>query len=180
MPLFLQRPSAGEFIPYYGKYISLVTDGDLIEMLARNADETIALLRAQPPEMADHAYAAGKWTVKEVIGHVCDAERIFAYRILRIARDDRTPMEGFDENAYVPAGDFGSRTLESLIEEFTAVRQASIALIASLSDEAWARVGVANNDGISARALAYILAGHELHHREILLTRYWTSAQPVS
>lgn len=176
MPLFLQRPAVGEYLPYYDKYISLVPDGDLIELLARNADESIAILRAQPPEMADFAYAAGKWTVKEVLGHICDAERIFSYRLLRIAREDATPIEGFDENTYVPAGRFRERTLESLIEEFTAIRQASIALIAGLPDEAWSCSGVANNGPVSARAVAYIIPGHEIHHREILLTRYLRAA----
>lgn len=172
MPLFLQRPAEGEFVPYYGKYIALVPDGDLIELLARHADETIALLRQQPPEMADHAYAEGKWTVKEVLGHLCDAERIFSYRLLRIARSDETPLAGFDENSYVPAGQFNERTLESLLQEFVAVRQATITLIGGLPDEGWSRGGIANNDAISARAIAYIIAGHELHHRNILLTRY--------
>jgi hypothetical protein len=172
MPLFLQRPAAGEHLPYYDKYIALVPDGDLIELLARNADETIALLRHQPIELADHAYAPGKWTVKEVIGHLCDAERIFTYRLLRIARNDSTALQGFDENKYVPAGQFGDRTLESLLEEFAAVRAATIALIAGLPEEGWSRSGVASDAAVSARAIAYIVAGHELHHREILLSRY--------
>ena len=172
MPLFLQRPFEGEYLPYYDKYITRVPDGDLIEMLARHADETIALLRHQPPDMADYAYAEGKWTVKQVVGHLCDAERIFDYRLLRIARSDATPLAGFDENAYVPPGRFETRTLESLLEEFAAVRQATIALVAGLPDDAWSRSGVANGDGISARAIAYIMLGHELHHREVLLTRY--------
>jgi len=176
MPLYLQRPLEGEFIPYYQKYIDLVPDGDLIELLARHADETLALLREQPPEFADHAYAEGKWTVKQVVGHVCDAERIFTYRLLRIARADQTPLAGFDENAYVPAGGFEARTLESLLEEFAAVRQATIALIAGLPDAGWSRSGIANDSPISARALAYILAGHELHHRGVLRSRYLSSS----
>lgn len=173
MPLFLQRPAAGEYVPYYEKYIARVPDGDLIEILAHSADDTLALVRAQPPEAAGHAYAEGKWTVKEVIGHVCDAERIFSYRLLRIARADTTPLAGFDENTYAPAGEFGERTLESLLEEFAAVRAATIALVAGLPDNAWARSGIANDSPISARAIAYILCGHELHHREVLLTRYF-------
>jgi uncharacterized damage-inducible protein DinB len=176
MPLFLQRPAAGENLPYYDKYIGLVPDGDLIEMLARNADDTLALVRSQPPAAAEHAYAEGKWTVKEVIGHICDAERIFAYRLLRIARGDETPLTSFDENAYVPAGEFGTRTLESLLEEFAAVRAATIALVAGLPDEAWSRSGTASDAAVSARAIAYIIAGHELHHREILVSRYFLSA----
>ena len=172
MPLLLQRPAEGEHVPYYSKYISLVQDGDLIETLARNADDTLAFVRAQPPEFADHAYAAGKWTVKQVLGHLCDAERIFSYRLLRIARGDGTPMEGFDENSYTPAGQFTDRTLESLLEEFAAIRASTIALVAGLPDEGWSCSGIANGDPISARAIAYIIAGHELHHREMLLTRY--------
>ena len=172
MPLFLQRPAEGEYLPYYEKYIALVPAGDMIEMLARHADETLALLRGQPADMADYAYAEGKWTIKQVIGHLSDAERIFTYRILRIARDDQTALAGFDENAYVPAGKFELRTQESLLEEFAAVRQSTIALVAGLPDESWARSGTASGNGISARALAYIIVGHELHHREILLTRY--------
>jgi hypothetical protein len=172
MPLFLQRPAAGENLPYYDKYIRLVPDGDLIEM----PDDTLALVRSQPPEAADHAYAEGKWTVKEVIGHVCDAERIFAYRLLRIARGDETPLASFDENAYVPAGEFGTRTLESLLEEFAAVRAATIALVAGLPDEAWSRSGTASDAAVSARAIAYIIAGHELHHHEILVSRYFLTA----
>jgi uncharacterized damage-inducible protein DinB len=172
MPLFLQRPQTGEHDPYYQKYVARVPDGDFVEMLARQADETLGILRELPDNAADQAYAAGKWSIKEVIGHVCDAERIFGYRLLRIGRGDQTPMEGFDENAYTPAGEFGARTLASMLEEFAAVRAATITLIAGLPNEGWAKTGIANNTPISARALAYIIAGHELHHREILLTRY--------
>jgi uncharacterized damage-inducible protein DinB len=180
MPLFLQRPAEGEYLPYYERYISLVPDGDIIELLARNADTLIGLLRQQPPEMADYAYAEGKWTVKEVVGHLCDSERIFAYRLLRFARGDETPLAGFEEKSYVPAGRFGERTLESLLEEFAAVRQASIALIAGLPDEAWSLSGIANDAPMSARAAAYNIVGHEMHHRSILVDRYFsTSASPV-
>lgn len=180
MPLFLQRPAAGEYNPYYEKYIARVPEGDLIELLARHADETIALLRHQPPDVADYAYAAGKWTVKQVVGHVCDAERIFSYRLLRVGRGDQTPLASFDENVYAPAGRFELRTLESLLEEFAAVRQSTIALVAGLPDEAWSFSGVASENPISARALAYIIAGHELHHRAILLDRYFTGAPAES
>ena len=179
MPLYLQRPAEGEYSPYFERYISLVPDGDIIEMLARNADTLIALVRQQPPEVADYAYADGKWTVKEVIGHLCDAERVFAYRLLCFARADQTPLPGFDENAYVPAGRFGERTLESLLQEFAAVRQASIALVAGLPEEAWSLSGIANNAPMSARAAAYTILGHELHHRNILINRYF-SGSPIA
>jgi uncharacterized damage-inducible protein DinB len=172
MPLFMDRPESGEFNPYYEKYIARVPRGDLIETLARQADDTLSVLRAIPDNAADHAYAEGKWTIKELVGHVCDAERIFSYRLLRIARGDETPLPGFDENSYAPAGQFGERTLASLIEEFAAVRSATIALVAGLPAEGWLRTGTASDAKVSARALAYIIAGHELHHRAILLERY--------
>ena len=172
MPLFLERPAADEFNPYYERYIARVPDGDFVELLARQADETLALLRELPDNAADRAYAEGKWTVKELIGHVCDAERIFAYRLLRIARGDQTPLPGFDENAYAPAGQFGERTLASLLEEFAAVRAATITLVAGLPTDGWLRSGTASGWAVSARAVAYILAGHELHHRAILIDRY--------
>ena len=172
MPLYLERPAAGEFNPYYERYITRVPDGDFVELLARHADETLALLRELPDNAADRAYAEGKWTVKEVIGHVCDAERIFAYRLLRIARGDQTPLPGFDENVYTPAGQFGERTLASLLEEFAAVRAATITLVAGLPTNGWLEHGTASDSKVSARAIAYILAGHELHHREILIERY--------
>jgi uncharacterized damage-inducible protein DinB len=178
MPLFLQRPETGEHDPYYQKYIARVPDGDFVEILARQADETLGILRELPDNAADQAYAAGKWSIKEVIGHLCDSERIFGYRLLRIGRGDQTPMEGFDENAYTPAGEFGARTLASMLEEFAAVRAATITLIAGLPNDGWSKSGIANNTPISARALAYIIAGHELHHREILLTRYLPQLAP--
>jgi uncharacterized damage-inducible protein DinB len=172
MPLYLQPPAAGEFNPYYGKYIDRVPDGDFIEILARQADETLAILRALTEEVAAFAYAEGKWTIKEMVGHVCDAERIFSYRMLRIGRGDATPLASFDENSYAPAGKFNERTLASLIEEFAVVRAATIALMGGMPADGWARMGSASESPVSARALAYIIAGHELHHREMLLTRY--------
>lgn len=172
MPLYLQRPEAGEYNPYYDKYIARVPDGDVIEILARQADETLSVLQSLPDNVADYAYAEGKWSIKEVIGHVCDAERIFSYRLLRVGRGDETPIEGFDENTYAPAGQFGQRTLASLLEEFAAVRAATITLIAGLPTDGWLKRGTANNDAISARAIAFIIAGHELHHRNVLQTRY--------
>ena len=172
MPLFMDPPEADEYNPYYQKYIERVPRGDFIEILARQADETLSILRAIPDNAADYAYAEGKWTIKELVGHVCDAERIFSYRLLRIGRGDRTPLPGFDENAYAPAGQFGERTFASLTEEFAAIRAATIALVAGLPSEGWLRTGTASDFTVSARAIAYIIAGHELHHRAVLMERY--------
>jgi hypothetical protein len=144
----------------------------------------VAILEAQRLQMAqflaarserdgNFRYAPDKWTVKEVLGHVTDTERIFAYRALRIARGDHKPLSGFEQDDYVRAGGFGERSLADLAEEFGQVRSATVALLRPLGDEAWSRRGVANNNEVTVRALAFIIAGHELHHREILKERYF-------
>ncbi len=168
----IARPQSDEYIPYYGKYIALVPEGDLVETLRTQIGETLSLLRTIPEERASHRYAPGKWSIKEVIGHMSDVERIMTYRALRIARGDTTPLPGFDENAYVPAANFEARTLASLANELEAVRRAAVAFFETLDADAAARRGSANGNPISARALAYIIAGHELHHVAILRERY--------
>jgi hypothetical protein len=170
----IARPRDDEYLPYYGKYISLVPDGDLVETLRTQIGETLALLRTIPEQRASHRYAPGKWSIKEVIGHLSDVERVMTYRALRIARADATPLAGFDENAYVPAANFGARSLASLAHELAEVRRATVAFFETLDPEAAARRGSANNAGISARALAYIVAGHERHHVRLLRERYLT------
>jgi len=169
-----QRPQPGEYLEYYHKYIERVPAGDIVAILATQMDDTITLLRNRTEEQALRTYAPGKWTMKEVIGHIADAERVFAYRALRIARGDATPLEGFDENAYTPAGRFDERPLASLLAELAAVRRATVALLAGLPQDAWTRTGTANNAAVSVRALAWIIAGHEVHHRGILQERYMT------
>jgi uncharacterized damage-inducible protein DinB len=171
MKVYQTRPGPGEYVEYYQKYIDLVPDGDIIALLEREHERTKALLESIP-EDRDHAYAPGKWTIKEVVGHIADTERIFCYRALRYARADTTPLPGFDENTYVPAGAFVNRTLRSLIDELTDVRRATIALFNGLPSEAWERSGVANNNPVSVRALAWIAAGHGIHHRKLLQERY--------
>jgi hypothetical protein len=168
----IARPREDEYVPYYGKYIALVPDGDLVETLRAQIDQTLSLLRSIPEERASHRYAPGKWSIKEVVGHLADVERVMGYRALRIARGDVTPLPGFDENAYVPAANFDARSLASLTRELEAVRAATVAFLETLDAEAAARRGSANNNEISARALAYIIAGHERHHVGILRERY--------
>jgi uncharacterized damage-inducible protein DinB len=167
-----QRPEAGEYNPYYERYISRVPAGDIVAILATQVDDTMALLRELSDERALFAYAPGKWSIKEVVGHVIDAERVFAYRAMRFARGDQLPLQTFDENAYVPAGAFDSRPLVSLAAELNAVRRATVALLAHLPHDAWLRGGPASGMHVSVRALAWIIAGHELHHRGILSERY--------
>jgi uncharacterized damage-inducible protein DinB len=168
----ITRPGSGEYAPYYAGYISQVPDGDVVELLRAQIRETLDLLGAIPEAAGGHRYAPGKWSVREVVGHMADVELIMTYRALRIARGDRTPLPGFDENAYVPIANFDSRTLESLAREYEAVRRATVAFLETLDAEAAARRGTANNMEISARALAYIIAGHERHHVKILRERY--------
>lgn len=168
----VERPGAGEHAPYYSKYIDLVPEGDVVEHLDRQAQEAASLLRGVPIHLHDHRYAEGKWSVKEVIGHLADAERIFSYRALRISRGDATPLASFDENAYVPGGEFGLREYESLVEELLNVRRATLSHLRSLTPEQARRRGVASGQEVTVRALAYIMAGHVIHHLGILRERY--------
>ncbi len=172
MSLSPSRPEAGEYAPFYASYVQRVPEGNLLEHLERQGRKTAALVRALPPEAAHHRYAPEKWSVVEVLGHMADAERVFAYRALRIARGDATPLAGFDEKAYVPAAGFDRRALAEVLEEFEAARRSTLALLRGFDVVAWERRGLANANPVSVRALAHIVAGHELHHLEILRTRY--------
>lgn len=166
------RPAAGEFLPYYEKYVALVPAGDVLSTLDTQMSETQDLLHALPASISTYRYAPGKWSVNEVIGHVIDSERIFAGRALRFARGDATPLPGFEQDDYVRNSKFDAYPFAELASEWDCVRRATVFLFEHLEEAAWMRRGVANNAEVSVRALAYIIAGHELHHREILRTRY--------
>jgi len=166
------RPAADEHSPYYSRYIDRVPDGDILDYLQRQMEDGAAFLRSIPTPLHEHRYAEGKWSIKEVVGHLADTERIFAYRALRFARNDRTPLPGFDENTYVPAGNFDARELGSLVNEWVHVRQATLALLRGLDGDAPLRRGPANDQEITVRALAWIMAGHVDHHAAILRERY--------
>ena len=170
--LLTTRPAPGEFAPYYARYVDAVPDGDVLETIETHLDAWVELLDRFGEARAGHRYAPGKWSVKEVIGHLADAERIFVYRALCAARGESGPLPAFDENAYVARADFDRRTLNSLLGEFTAVRRATLSLFRNLDDEALARRVVANNQPVSARAIAWIAAGHERHHARLLEERY--------
>jgi hypothetical protein len=169
----LARPQPTEYASYYGKYVALVPGNDIVAILEAQRLQMAQFLAARSERDGNFRYAPDKWTVKEVLGHVTDTERIFAYRALRIARGDHKPLSGFEQDDYVRAGGFGERSLADLAEEFGQVRSATVALLRPLGDEAWSRRGVANNNEVTVRALAFIIAGHELHHREILKERYF-------
>jgi hypothetical protein len=166
------RPALAEYDPCYWKYIELVPDGDIVEILSSQINNTLAQLGKASDEKACQSYAPGKWSIKEVVGHVIDSERIFAYRALRISRNDKTPLAGFEQDDYVAGTNFNTRPLAGLIEEFKAVRSASIHLFKPLTDAEWQRRGIANGKEITTRALAYNIAGHELHHVGVLKSRY--------
>ena len=158
------RPGTDEYVPYYDTYIRLVPEGDLLALLDRQIDETVAALSTFTAEQAAWRPAPGEWSAIEIVGHLADSERVFAFRAFWFARDGGAPLPGMDQNAFMAAVDFASRSLDDVVAEFVAVRRASLALLRSLDAIAWARSGVADGSPISVRALAYIIAGHELHH----------------
>jgi hypothetical protein len=168
----IARPAATEHAPYYGKYIEQVPDGDVLALLARQHEETQSLLRGIPKARWGHRYEPGKWSISEVVGHLADAERVFGYRALRFARADATPLPGFDENAWAPQSGYHARPLTDIADEFRAVRNATVAFVKGLDDQAIARRGSANGQEITVRALIWIIAGHERHHVRILRERY--------
>lgn len=174
MPTPIPRPQPGDHDPYYDRYVSLVPEGDVLALLRDQLEETRSLLVGLTDEQAAHRYAPGKWSVKEVAGHVTDTERVFAYRALRAARGDATPLPGFEQDDFVAHGGFDGRSLGSLFEELAAVRSASLALFQSFDAEALARRGTASGAGFAVRAIPFILAGHERHHLRILRERYLT------
>jgi len=166
------RPPFGEYPAYYGSYINLVPAGSLNEILSRQLEDTVTLLTGITEAQENFQYAPGKWTVKEVIGHITDTERIMSYRLLRISRGDQTPLAGYDDEEYVKEASFHSRSMSDLLEDFAAVRRSTIALLHGLPEGVWNRKGFANGGEISVNALAYIIAGHELHHIKLLKERY--------
>ena len=168
----ISRPRDDEFDPYFGTYVNAVAGDDAFAALLSQRESSPRFLAGIPETRAGFRYAPGKWSIREVIGHVADTERIFSYRLLRIARGDETPLASFDENAYVPAAGFERRSLADVSAELCAVRDATIALVRSLDDAALSRIGTASGKPISARALVWIIAGHEAHHIRVLAEKY--------
>jgi hypothetical protein len=174
MPAFpkYDRPDPSEFAPFYAGYIAKVPEGDLVGALESNLEEFSRTIGALAEVRGGFAYAPGKWTLKEVIGHVIDAERVFSYRAMRIARGDETPLPGFDEKAWVPRSGSNDRAIADLLAELRAVRAATIALLRYLPEDSVARRGTASGNGVTVRALAWIIAGHSMHHLGIVRERY--------
>lgn len=165
------RPLASEHAPFYAGYVALVPEVDVMGVLESQAREVDALLRSIPETQAGVLHPPYTWTIKQVIGHLIDGERIFAYRALRIARGDATPLPGFDENAYARSGEFDRLKGAQFADEFAAVRRSTVLLFRHLPDAAWSRAGTANGSPISVRASAFIIAGHVRHHVAIIRKR---------
>lgn len=166
---------SNEYAPYYSTYVNLVPEGGIIEILTKQIEETSAVLKDLTDHQAHFSYGDGKWSIKEAIGHVVDTERIMAYRLLSFARGETAELPGYDDNEYVKNAQFNEQPLQGLLQNLTIVRQSTIQLIKSLPSEAYLRRGNANGSVVTVRALMYIIAGHELHHRNIIKDRYMGS-----
>ncbi len=173
----MRRPDSTEHAAYYTKYVDLVPEEDIVTAMGSQLGETVALLKHVPEREACVRHAPYTWSIKEVVGHLTDSERVFAYRALRFARGDSTPLPGFDENPYVQVAGFDDQPLSELVAGFEAVRRSSICLYQSLGDAAWSRRGIANGDLVSVLGLAYIIVGHERHHITIVRRRLASAAQ---
>ncbi|MFP3719919.1 DinB family protein [Niallia circulans] len=165
------RPAISDYPEHYREYIGLVPEGDIIAIINAQIEETVAYIK-ENEDRRDFRYAEGKWSLIEVVGHMSDTERIQAYRLMRIARGDKTPLAGYDDEDYVENAHFSTRTIDDLLEELVAVRKSTVSLLKGLPEDAWENRGFANNGEFTVMALAYIIAGHELHHLKLIKERY--------
>lgn len=170
------KPQSGEYNPYYQRYIDLATEDDIVGALDAQARETASLLGGLTEEQAAHRYAPDKWSVKQIVGHMIDGERVFAYRVLSIGRADPAALPGFDQDPWVENAGSDDRSISDLAEELATVRKANVMMMRALSEEAWRRIGTASDNPVSPRALAYVMLGHERHHVRILRERYLGNA----
>ena len=168
----MQRPDQSEYAPYYQQYIKDVPQIDILEYLKQQLDETVKLFSGVSEEKASFRYAPDKWSVKEVLGHILDSERIFAYRALCISRDEKNSLPGFDQNIYTANANFDKLKLTDIVEEFVALRKSNLKMFGNFSEEMWTRKGTANKNEVTVRAVAYILAGHALHHINVVREQY--------
>jgi hypothetical protein len=168
----MSRPEKTEYAEYYETYVSLVDENDIVSALQNQLAEIENLFAGIAEEKGAYAYAAGKWSIKQLVGHLIDGERIFSYRAFRFSRADRTALASFEQDDYIAHGNFNQRPLKDLIEEFSLVRRATNILFKNLSADAWSRTGTASEAEVSVRALAYIMVGHVRHHANVLQTRY--------
>jgi len=168
----MSRPEKTEYAEYYETYVSLVDENDVVSALRNQLAELENLFAGIAEEKGAYAYAEGKWSIKELLGHLIDGERVFSHRAFRFSRADQTALPGFEQDDYITHGNFNNRPLNDLIEEFSLLRRANNILFQNLSAEAWSRTGTASGAEVSVRALAYIMVGHVRHHTNVLKTRY--------
>jgi uncharacterized damage-inducible protein DinB len=168
----LPRPLVSEYPEYYQPYVSLVPEDNLLTLLKGNLVKTIELFESLSEEDGLFRYAENKWSIKEVLGHMADTERIMSYRLLRVGRGDQTALAGFNENDYVQSSQINKLPIKSILEDFIATRKATLTLFQNMPEESWANIGFANNTEVTARAIGYIIAGHALHHFNIIRDRY--------
>src|SRR6266581_6337137 len=171
----MNRPNQSEYAPYYEGYVSQVSENDILPVLRSQLDALDVLLNKVSAERETYRYAEGKWSIREVIGHLIDTERVFGYRAFSIARGEQRNLPGFDENEYMLRAPYDRIDLEDLLSELRLVRLSNIAMLRNLNDEAWLRTGIANDSAVSVRALAFIMAGHARHHMGVLSQRYHIS-----
>jgi hypothetical protein len=167
----VSRPQSTEYAPFYANYVALATEDDVVKALSKQLEEMLALLRGLPEATANTRHAPYTWSVKQVVGHITDADREFGHRAFRFSRKDPTPLPSFDEKTYTDNAPFDSRSLEELLDEFEHVRRANLLLFGRLKPEQWSLSGVASNNSVTVRALAYVILGHTRHHLNILHKR---------
>jgi len=168
----MPRPKPNDYAAYYENYVGKVDGENVHDIISNYSNALLDFYSSLPEEKADYRYAEGKWSVKELLLHIIDAERIFAYRALRIARKDKTPLPGFDENNYTPASKASKRSLQSLKAEFAAVRKATDILLSTFDEEQLSESGTASEHPVTVNAIAFIIYGHLIHHQQILEERY--------
>jgi len=168
----ISRPKPGDHAPYYSRYVDLVPDGDIIDQLERQGMQTHALLHRVDDKQSRHRYAEGKWSVREVVSHVADGERVFGYRALTFARGDTVALPGFDQEVWAKTTNADARSMADLSAELAAIRASTIAMLRGFGPAEFARGGTASENHVTVAALAYIMAGHELHHVKILREKY--------
>lgn len=168
----LPRPAEGEYAPYYGRYVDRVPDGDIVVTLKDQLGDTLAILGGVPEERETYRYAEGKWTLREVVGHLVDAERVFGYRALAMAREDGVDLPGMDQDEWAAASGANGRALEELCGEWMALRRANVHMFASMTAEQGTRTGMASGNPFTVRCFPWLIAGHELWHRERIQRDY--------
>ena len=168
----VRKPSPGELNSYYQTYLKYVEEDDLLDALIIQKETTQKFLASISEIKASSTYAEGKWLLKEVVGHLCDTERILSYRALRISRSDKTPLPGFDENEYTPNANYNTRTLENIADEFKSIRESSVTLFKNMSEEMYDRRGISNNTEVGVRDILFFIIAHERHHLHVIQERY--------